>query len=566
VALLFHLSDLHLLGDPREQETIFRSLVQTVAAEGASRGRADLLTITGDVFDSGSVDPQEAVGAFRRLLAELREALGDEVPTVVIPGNHDTRRHGVLGPTHHRLFEALAEAHAGDETVWIHSGGPFLAEVLPHAFHGLPLWLVAYDSNHLAGGAIGAGGSMRQEDLLRAAAIIDGHQPDWPVLFLLHHHLIATPLTDLGSIDVGGTPAPVRWLVERAMPTLLSHADREELFMIALGAGTALSTLHSLQRAVLVLHGHKHYATARHLSGFRDDQGDVMLVSAGSGGVAQLWRPAGRSHRDTARLWPSFNVIDLADAGVAVDQVSFPWKEADPSLVARRPMLRARRDGPRFIADPIAATPVLEPGPRLERNHSRVSLTPSLREGRWDLAVTRHVRFSGRDERYVEIVDGAPGARLNPGPGTWRVDDASDLPAQLRLAPSADGVRYTLEAGLIRSFEEEQRLNGRDATPYGRAALMNRYQCSSARLTVAGLGPRAETAFGSATDLGTGLERPVAVRLEGDEVHLEVRNCPPRTLLRVYWLYQGPWTGEVLVVPPAAPPARAEPEPDAEAG
>ena len=74
------------------------------------------------------------------------------------------------------------------------------------------------------------------------------------------------PLTDVGVVKVDKTPRLVRWGVEHLLPTLIANADREEMTMTALGAGTSLSTLHALDRAVLVLHGHKHYATARLLA------------------------------------------------------------------------------------------------------------------------------------------------------------------------------------------------------------------------------------------------------------------------------------------------------------
>jgi hypothetical protein len=70
---------------------------------------------------------------------------------------------------------------------------------------------------------------------------------------------------------------------------------------------------------------------------------------------------------------------------------------------------------------------------------------------------------------------------------------------------------------------------------------MNRYVCERARLEVAGLGRAAATAFASATDLGTGLERPLRVvrngNGDGEEtlVSAELENCPARTLIRIYW-------------------------------
>jgi 3',5'-cyclic AMP phosphodiesterase CpdA len=574
VPWLVHLSDLHLLGHPSEQSTILRSLVAALGAERRRRGRpADLVCLTGDVFESATLPKAEATGRFSDLLDEIHEALGGRVPTVIVPGNHDRRRNGLFLPHDESLFDELRRVLRG--RAWVHGcERPFLSEVVPPAVHGLPLWLVAYDSNHLPKGAIGAGGSIRQEDLLRAAAIIDGHEPDWPVLLMLHHHLIPTPLTDLGPIEVDDAPRPVRWLVERGLPRLLANADREELFMTALGAGTALSTLHAMGRAVLVLHGHKHYATSRLLSATHPGQGDVLIVSAGSAGTAQVWRPS--PHRDTARLWPSFNVIAMDRDRIDVQQIAFGWRDVSEA-VARRPMVTAARRGARWIPAEIedggARGPsgnAVEPGPRLALNEERVELLPARRHGRgrWDVEVRRRVRFrtGGPRARYVETVDGPANGRLVLGPGALRSDGARSLPAQLQLDPRREA-RYLLEGGVPRTVAEESRIAGSQATPYGRIALMNRYQCERATLVVQGLRERARTAFGSATDLGTGLERPVPIEADeaADRIRLTVEDCPPRTLIRLYWLLEDERvpTGAGVVPPPSPSPEARPASPEA---
>ncbi|HTV21128.1 MAG TPA: metallophosphoesterase, partial [Polyangiaceae bacterium] len=279
MALIAQLSDLHLLSGEPEQPDILAALVDAMRREVSEKARPlDLLAITGDVFDSASRLPERSVNAFLRLHGELRAALGRDVPTVIVPGNHDRRRSGLIGPFRREPFIALRDALG--ERAFVHgSEVPFLAQVVPHELHGMPAWVVAFDSTYLPSGLISAGGSLRQEDILHAAAAIGQRQPDWPVLFLLHHHLIPTPLTDVGVVKVDKTPQLVRWGVEHLLPTLIANADREEMTMTALGAGTALSTFHALGRAVLVLHGHKHYATARLSSGLAEGQGDVLIVS-----------------------------------------------------------------------------------------------------------------------------------------------------------------------------------------------------------------------------------------------------------------------------------------------
>src|SRR6185295_9160216 len=156
-------------------------------------------------------------------------------------------------------------------------------------------------------GLVGAGGTIRIEDLLQAHAVLphDGI----PVVLLVHHHLIPTPITDVSHVESVGAPRLTRWFVDKALPALVSNADREELTMTALGAGTALSTLHSFGRPILLLHGHKHFPTARLVRGLVTGSGDLLIASAGSAGRRE---PVHASHHaDAARLWPSFNVVKL---------------------------------------------------------------------------------------------------------------------------------------------------------------------------------------------------------------------------------------------------------------
>lgn len=531
MARLLHLSDLHLSPGAPEQRDILESLAVALAEERRG-GPFELVCVTGDVFDSATLPPDSVIPAFVRLLDAVHAALGGAVPTVIVPGNHDCRRSGLFLPYDTSLFQALRGA-VGDH-VFVHGGGsPFLAEVVPRELHRLPLWIVAYDSNYVPGGAICAGGVLRQEDILRAAAIVDSHHADWPVLFLLHHHLIPTPLTDLGPVDAHGAPRPVRWLLQHAAPRALSHADHEELFMTALGAGTALSILHAMARPVLVLHGHKHYATSRLVTATQPRQGDVLVVSAGSAGTAQRWYET--PHPETARLWPSFNVIELDGDRLSVDTIAFSWR-AGARASSRRPMVRARREGARWVPLPVLAA-AREPGPSLVENRARIELSPSRRHGRarWDCQITRHVRFEDGDAsaRYVETLDGPPRARL------LRAGRRTELPSQLLLEPERP-TRFVLEGGAARTVAEEAAIAGRRATPYGRVALMNRYRAAHARLDLTGLGDRVRTAFGSATDLATGLSRPVPVATDAaaDRARLDLYDCPPRTLLRIFWLLE----------------------------
>jgi hypothetical protein len=180
---------------------------------------------------------------------------------------------------------------------------PLLAEVVPPAFHKLPVDIVAYDSTYLPHGWIGAGGHIQQEGLLHAHAQLTRNASPVPLMVLVHHHLIPTPVTDVSFIGLGlPIPQIPRWLLGKALPALVANADREELTMTALGAGTALSTLHTLGRPVMLLHGHKHFPTARLVRGLTDGSSDVLIVSAGSAGRRErLSIPAFGARSDASR-------------------------------------------------------------------------------------------------------------------------------------------------------------------------------------------------------------------------------------------------------------------------
>ncbi|MEO1231308.1 MAG: metallophosphoesterase [Myxococcota bacterium] len=531
MSLIVQLSDIHLLSAPDEQEPIFEALIEALEKmRGRFKRSPDLLVITGDVFDTVSVDPARAVAAFHELQGRVLAAMGEEAPTIVVPGNHDRRRLGLLGPHRDDLFDHLAGSV--DESTFVHgTNTPFLSSVVPHEVHGQPYWIIAYDSTYLPRGLVSAGGVLRQEDLLHAAARIDGYEPDWPVLFLLHHHLVPTPLTDVGHIEPKETHPFLQWGVKHVLPALVANADREELTMTALGAGTALSTLHSLGRAVLVLHGHKHYATARLLHGMRGDQGDVLIVSAGSCGTAQPWSP--NHTRDTARLWPSFNVIELDEARAVVHDVSFGWKGTSAGRLVFRPLVNAQRDRAKWRLLPLPPTVEEEEGPVLACNRAFYRLSESLHagEGRWDYRCVREViPRADRPQRYIETVEGADGATvLLDGDKRPR-----ELPERLELDLSAPTL-FDVKGGVVRSLTESHRLFGLRSAPFSSIALMNRYRSEDTVLGVDGL-PAAAEAFASMTDLGTGLESPAPLERVGEsEVRLTRPNCPPRSLLRIYW-------------------------------
>jgi hypothetical protein len=385
---------------------------------------------------------------------------------------------------------------------------------------------------------ISAGGSLRQEDILHAAAAIGSREPEWPVLFLLHHHLVPTPLTDVGVVKVDQTPQLVRWGVEHLLPTLISNADREEMTMTALGAGTALSTLHALGRAVLVLHGHKHYATARLLGGLAEGQGDVLIVSAGSCGTVQSWFPT--TAKDAATLWPSFNLIELEPNRLRVDVVSFGYRGEATGVVHARPLVSAERDGPHFRATPVRLDTTGAYSPSIERNELVCRLVPNGSAARWDCYCER--RYSGQPnvapDHYGDAVDALDDSELRElDERDNEIGPKVHPPTQLTLERGRT-TRYRIVGAYCRSVAEAERIFGVRWAPYAWQGLMNRYASADVHLEIRAGAPNGlRGAFASETDLGTGLQQPLPLAPESndDVVVIHYRDCPPRTLLRVYW-------------------------------
>src|SRR6476646_2879979 len=105
---IVHLSDLHLLGDELEQAKIVPALMSALATVRSELGRLpDLVVCTGDVFDSAAIPTDVAASRLAQFGADIERALGAAVPAVVVPGNHDRRRLGIIGPHRAQLFDAL---------------------------------------------------------------------------------------------------------------------------------------------------------------------------------------------------------------------------------------------------------------------------------------------------------------------------------------------------------------------------------------------------------------------------------------------------------------------------
>jgi 3',5'-cyclic AMP phosphodiesterase CpdA len=537
-ALILQLSDLHMLSGAEDEDAIADGLVAAIAVEaGRRRSKPGLLCVTGDVFDSSAVAEERAIAAFTGLQARIHRALGHELPTVIVPGNHDRRRAGLLAPFKRSLFEHLRAA-LGGRTIVHGTEVPFLADVVPHEQHGLPLWLIAYDSTYLPSGWVSAGGILRQADLLQAAAEMGSAHPEWPVMLLLHHHLVPTPITDMAKVETDSQSRVLRWGLEHVLPYLIPNADHEEMAMAALGAGTALSTLHAMGRPVIVLHGHKHYATARMLSGVAADQGDVMIISAGSAGLAQSYTPGTTRH--AARLWPSFNAIELDDDLVQADVVSFGYRDDSRGQVLVRPLVRARRDGAHWRIIPFGEGDHRGAGPQLSHNELRCTLLPSDNPSRWHLDCQRSYGGDGDDtpSEFMDTIDALEDGELAV------LDDAGrelgmrrHTPTDLRLV-RGQALRFRIENGVCRTISESTRLFGARWSPYSWMGIMNRYASDRVRIEIVNETSRGlARAFASATDLSNGMERPLALAPESSphRAVLYCTDCPARTLLRVHW-------------------------------
>lgn len=299
--------------------------------------------------------------------------------------------------------------------------------------------------------------------------------------------------------------------------------------MTALGAGSALSALHDLGRAVLVLHGHKHNATARSLDATVTGQGDVLIASAGSAGTAGSVRQA-VTHR-SARVWPSFNVVELDPESVAIDTAAFGWKGRSRGEVEVTPLVCASRRGSqwRVVPTPRGAR---DRGPRLAEDTMRVRLLASRKPGRYDLAIERRLApdLDARVPHYVETLAPLPEAAVFVR--GVQVDVPHDL--SLDFEPHGlDPSRYLVEAGAYRTHAEALRTQRGSAAPYGHVELLVRYRCARAELRVTGL-PFVE-AFASATDAGSGQQSVVPIVREGDALVVRLLECPARTLLRLHW-------------------------------
>ncbi|WP_316529635.1 metallophosphoesterase [Kitasatospora brasiliensis] len=106
------MSDLHWSADPSTElkryiDNLLRHLRESVTASGCP----DFVVFTGDIAYSGQSKEYDSVG--EHLIAPLRELLGDDIPLLFVPGNHDMDRDEAL-IKQSRLITDLADPAAVD--------------------------------------------------------------------------------------------------------------------------------------------------------------------------------------------------------------------------------------------------------------------------------------------------------------------------------------------------------------------------------------------------------------------------------------------------------------------
>ncbi len=507
-----HISDLHL-----SQENADEILPALGAAMSELNGDIASILITGDLFDSSTLDRFKAI----ELLERLCEAIRREKPTtpvLIVPGNHDRRSIGLFGRNDPSLFETVARAVPPHVQVFGTRGLGELIERADPAAAGLPFPLFTYDSTLLPPGFVGAGGFVRAEDLLWMRQQFDGlaagNDSRFPIVLMMHHHLVPTPLTDFAKVDPRGN-----WLLGlmvKGVAKAMANGDREEIFMTALGAGTALSVLQALGRPVLVLHGHKHYPTARLLKATRAGESDLLLVSAGSAGDRAPIAVGAR----TMHLWPSLNRIEIGDGAITVETVAFSLGK-ETSL---RTLVQASWSADSWQVEPIA--PPKAEKPAVETNRAVLRLELGRRSDEWDLRCEREFQpLEGGPQDHEELIEGLPGGRVELPDGRHK------LPAEVFVKPGKTDYLIRRAACLTR-----RRLHSvlGPAEVYESVSLPNRYDAARAVLELHGL-PSSCDAFGSITDLATGRQIPAEIQRTERGIVLEAPLCPARTLLRIHW-------------------------------
>lgn len=531
---ILHLSDLHL--DAKSDSASERARALFSALRAGQPWDLNLVIVTGDILDSAAVDAESALFVVRSFCQELREALAAEIPLVLIPGNHDRRNVGVFGPQRAEIFRALKEGLAGPG-IWVSGCAlPQLAEKAPPELTAaLPFDLCTYDSTFLGMGKMSAGGTLRAEDLLQLASWLQPAEAggnETPLVLLMHHHLVPTPVTDTTAAGGVGTAPFLQFLLHSVAPRFIAHADREELFMTALGSGSALSLLHALKRPVLALHGHKHCPTVRLLRSPEQGSGDVLLVGAGSAGLAERWSTEGADEDRPMTLWPSYNLVSYSEGTLSVQTVAFDPKAGLTAahgkvMSVTRPLVLARQDGTQWQLTGLPERAADLEGPYWAVTRAHYTLQESIgAPERWDLDCEQEVIADPgvpSPRPYRDPILLRPGASLAPNEGLTG-----------HWIPLPGHVRWQILGGLCRSANEARRVIGPEEA-FAHIELINRHTSRLAELSLTVPDGIDLAPFGSVMDLTSGQLRPALLSRSGNRWTLCLTDCPARTLLRIHW-------------------------------
>src|SRR5207249_5134193 len=110
--------------------------------------------------------------------------------------------------------------------------------------------------------------------------------------------------------------------------------------------------------------------------------------------------------------------------------------------------------------------------------------------------------------RCTELVEAIPGSRLVEEDGSGRPTPARSVPVRIALREGT--TTFRIAGGICRTLDEAASVYG-PGTAFEWVSLLVRQGGRVARLVLEGL-PADVRPFGSSTDLGTGIERPLAIQ------------------------------------------------------
>jgi hypothetical protein len=249
-----------------------------------------------------------------------------------------------------------------------------------------------------------------------------------------------------------------------------------------------------------------------------------LLASAGSAGLRER---VGVPDSDAARLWPTFNLVELDAKRVHVQALSFSPKRSGKAPI-RRDLAEARLVTPKWEPIPVSFRPVDAPF-RVSSDQADYELSASLlAPGRYDVSCERRVELEpgANLRRYVDFVHAVPLI----APRTRRLRRVTR-----RFALSVgDVTRYRIDHGLCRTLHEGSRSYGA-GTAFEWVGLLCRYGAKRATLRLARNGAEWLEPFASVTDLATGREQPTALAVSDEHWSVTKLDCAARVLLRIYW-------------------------------